>query len=180
MKQFLLLLLIVFVSTKNLRNLDDFNFESFYNELILKHNILRAKHNSPSLTRLDDLAELAKVTLDGCIAAGTLVHSGTSYNGQWMGQNLHLSSYPPTADSVLNGWYTKEEKNYDYDTGKSANGGVVGHFTQVVWKSSKQIGCAVKTGAWGNYANSYYVCCNYFPGGNWVGEETQNVERPSS
>lgn len=180
MKQILLLLLIVFVSTKNLRDLATFDFESFYNELILKHNVLRAKHNSGPLTRFDDLAELAKVTLDGCIAAGTLVHSGTSYNGQWMGQNLALSSYTATADSVLNGWYYKEEVNYDYDTGKSANGGVVGHFTQVVWKSSKQIGCAVKTGQWKSYPNSYYVCCNYFPGGNYIGQETKNVERPTS
>ena len=180
MNKILILLLIAFISSKNLRNLATFDFETFYNQLIMKHNTLRAKHSSGPLKRLDDIAELAEVTIDGCIAAKTLVHSGTSYNGKWMGQNLYVSTGAPTADSVLQGWYTEEEVNYDYSTGKSKNGGVVGHFTQVVWKGSEQIGCAVKQGAWRNYANSYYVCCNYFPGGNIVGSETKNVLKPTS
>ena len=179
MNKILIFLLIVFTSAKNLRNLADFDWTTVYNEIILKHNALRAKHNAVALTKLDDLAELAETTLQGCVDAGTLVHSGTSYKGKWMGQNLHLSSYPTTAESVLDGWYTSEEVNYDYDTG-SSKGGVIGHFTQVVWKGSKQIGCNYKVGPWRNFPNSYYVCCNYFPGGNIIGYYTQNVERPTS
>ena len=34
------------------------------------------------------------------------------------------------------------EGQYDFDTGKSKNGGVVGHFTQMVWDTSIQLGCA--------------------------------------
>ena len=180
MNKIIIILLITVISSKNLRNLASFDFESFYNELIMNHNTLRSKHNAGALKKLDDIAALAEVTLDGCIEARTLVHSGTSYNGKWMGQNLHVSSYAPTASSVLNGWYTKEEVNYDYDTGESKNGGVIGHFTQVVWKGSNQIGCAVKQGTWSSYANSYFVCCNYFPGGNIIGYYKQNVEKPSS
>jgi uncharacterized protein YkwD len=181
MNKILLLLLIAIVSCKNLRDLAGYDFNTFYAELITKHNTLRAKHNSPALTKLDDIAKLAETTLDGCVKAGTLVHSGNTYKNQWLGQNLYVcgGTYP-TADSVLNSWYTNEEKNYDYDKGTSKNGGVTGHFTQVVWKGSKQIGCAVTQGNWSGFKNSYYVCCNYFPGGNMAGAYTKNVDKPSS
>ena len=40
-------------------------------------------------------------------------------------------------------WYEEvTEGQYDFDTGKSKNQGVVGHFTQMVWDTSIQLGCA--------------------------------------
>ena len=181
MNKILLFVLIALVSCKNLRDLATFDFDTFYSDLITKHNTLRAKHNSAALTKLDDIATLAKTTLDGCIKAGNLVHSGNTYKNQWLGQNLYVcGGTVPTADGVLDSWYTKEEKNYDYDKGASKNGGTIGHFTQVVWKGSKQIGCAVAQGTWSGFKNSYFVCCNYFPGGNMVGAYTKNVDKPKS
>ena len=41
---------------------------------------------------------------------------------------------------VVKNWHD-EEKNYDWGTGKSANGKVIGHFTQVVWKKATKLGC---------------------------------------
>ena len=181
MNKILLVVLVAIISCNNLRNLATFDFDTFYNELIVKHNSIRVKHNSGALTKLDDIAALAQVTANGCVEAGGLVHSGNSYNNQWLGQNLYVcGGMTPTADSVLEGWYTEEEVNYDYNTGTSKNGGVIGHFTQVVWKNSKQIGCAIAQGNWSGYRNSYYVCCNYFPGGNILGQYTKNVDKPSS
>ena len=46
-----------------------------------------------------------------------------------------------------------------------------GHFTQLVWKGSKQIGC----GASCNNSNKCYVTCNYYPPGNYIGQFTSNV-----
>lgn len=40
-----------------------------------------------------------------------------------------------------------------------------GHYTQVVWKYTKEVGCGcakAKSGA-------YYLVCNYDPAGNWYG-----------
>ena len=181
MNKFLLIVLLAFVSSENLRGLATFDFNTFYTSLVTKHNTLRKKHNSPALTKLADIAKLAQTTANGCVKQGTLVHSGNTYKNQWLGQNLYLcGGSTPTADGVLNSWYTNEEKNYDYSTGTSKNGGTIGHFTQVVWKSSKQIGCAVATGTWAGFQNSYFVCCNYFPGGNMSGAYTKNVAKPTS
>jgi len=72
---------------------------------------------------------------------------------------------------------------------------VLSHFTQVVWKATTQVGCAVKQckglldpkiqGLVGGSSNStsdlnrldgtYYVCL-YNPPGNVVGEEKDNVQ----
>ena len=180
MNKFLLIFLIALVSSQNLRGLESFNWSTFYTNLVKKHNALRKKHKSTALTKLADIAKLAQTTVNGCVKKGTLIHSGNSYKNQWLGQNLYVSGGVPTPDGVLKSWYTNEQVNYDYNKGESKNGGTIGHFTQVVWKNSKQIGCAYGTGTWSGYKNSYFICCNYFPGGNVKGAYTKNVAKPSS
>ena len=181
MNKIIAILLLAIATCSNLRNLASFNFDTFYTELVNRHNVLRKKHSAGSLTKLADIAKLAQVTADKCKAAQTLQHSGTSYNGQWMGQNLYvIGGAAPTGAGVADSWYS-ENKDYDYATGKgkTANA-MIGHFTQLVWKASKQIGCAVATGTWSGYNPSYFVCCNYFPGGNVQGQYTTNVAKPTS
>lgn len=48
-----------------------------------------------------------------------------------------------------------------------------GHFTQVVWKESKQLGVAfAKSGG------KVVVVANYFPAGNMIGSFAENVPPP--
>lgn len=56
-----------------------------------------------------------------------------------------------------------------------------GHFTQLVWKSTKKIGCAWNTvGCKSNGMNFYKLVCEYDPPGNMVGGThfKDNVPRP--
>ena len=181
MNKIIAIILLALATCNNLRNLANFDFSTFYTNLVNRHNELRKKHNAGALTKLADIATLAQETADKCKSAGGLQHSGNSYNGQWMGQNLYvMGGATPTGAQVADSWYS-ENKDYNYDTGKAkTNGAVIGHFTQLVWKASKQIGCAVAIGSWSGYNPSYYVCCNYFPGGNVLGQYTTNVAKPTS
>jgi uncharacterized protein YkwD len=179
MNKIILALLIAIVSCSNLRNLAAFDFNTFYTDLVDKHNALRKKHSAGSLVKLEAIAKLAQKTVDNCKSQGDLIHSGLTYNDQPLGQNLYLSVGAPTASAVADSWYS-ENKNYNYATGKSKNNGVIGHFTQLVWKSSKKIGCAVAVGTWKGYKNSYFVGCNYYPAGNYANEYTKNVGKPIS
>ena len=55
-------------------------------------------------------------------------------------------------------WYD-EIKDYNFKTGKST--GVTGHFTQLIWKDSREVGFGVAFNG-----HSVYTVANYFPGGN--------------
>jgi len=56
---------------------------------------------------------------------------------------------------------------------------VASHFTQMVWKSSTQVGCAVQDCS-GIFASSFglahFYVCEYSPQGNVIGDFAQNVQ----
>lgn len=70
-----------------------------------------------------------------------------------------------TPERVVALW-GEEEKFYDYESNSCADGEVCGHYTQVVWKDTLAVGCAVP-----RCENSEIWVCNYDPPGNWVGEK---------
>ncbi|QRN92792.1 hypothetical protein JRI60_26645 [Archangium violaceum] len=98
------------------------------------------------------------------------------------GENLHWSgtsqAAPPTATDAALGatksWYD-EVSRYNF-----ANGGftaATGHFTQLVWKSTTSVGCAVYNLKGSRWLETYVVC-NYQPSGNYQGQFPQNVLPP--
>ena len=75
-----------------------------------------------------------------------------------------FSSTPLTDASV--GWY-EEIKDYRYSKIKMRRiGPPIGHYTQMVWKSTKKVGIAYAISKKG----SVYVVARYFPSGNVIGE----------
>ena len=87
-----------------------------------------------------------------------------------MQHSTHDASITLNGAAAVDSWYD-EIKDYDFKKGKSKNGGVVGHFTQLVWKDSTQLGIGVAKSA----KNSIYVVANYHPGGNFNSNELNNV-----
>ncbi len=68
----------------------------------------------------------------------------------------------------------------DYDFKKPGYSDKTGHFTQIVWKSTKKVGCA-RCGGKGSKWYETYVVCDYSPSGNIVGDNNiyfeQNVSK---
>ena len=64
-------------------------------------------------------------------------------------------------------WYD-EIKDYDYD--KPCFGMSTGHFTQVVWKSTTEVGCGIAIGN-----GKILGVAQYSPPGNYQGQFPQNV-----
>ncbi|XP_029352836.1 serotriflin-like [Echeneis naucrates] len=79
------------------------------------------------------------------------------------GENLYMASYKNTWANAIQSWYD-EVKDWRYGMG-SINGGVVGHFTQLVWYRSNQIGCALAHCPNSKY--KYFYVCHYCPPGNY-------------
>jgi len=64
---------------------------------------------------------------------------------------------------VVDSW-GNEIENYNYEDNSCS--GVCGHYTQIVWATTKKVGCAkIKCDG-----NDIWVC-NYDPPGNWVGQK---------
>jgi pathogenesis-related protein 1 len=82
------------------------------------------------------------------------------------GENLFLgtSGYFKAKD-VVDAW-ASEKADYNYNRNKCKPGKMCGHYTQIVWQTTKKVGCA-KIECNGN---DIWVC-NYDPPGNWVGEK---------
>lgn len=107
------------------------------------HNSARALHHAPPLTWNDTLAVAALKWANNC----QWMHSGSSLfpKDYVYGENLYAATIPtpPTTMIEVVAAYTDEEALYDY-----ANPGysdATGHFTQVVWKNTQQVGCAIIT-----------------------------------
>ncbi|KAF7723030.1 hypothetical protein EC973_002406 [Apophysomyces ossiformis] len=121
------------------------------------HNKYRADHSAPALKWSNTLANYAQNWSDRCV----FKHSYGKY-----GENLAYgySSW----NEAITAWYD-EYKLYNYNN--PGFSGKTGHFTQIVWKGTTEIGCGVTDCP--NLGPLY--TCSYNPPGNVEGQYQQNV-----
>ncbi|KAG0587244.1 hypothetical protein KC19_2G151000 [Ceratodon purpureus] len=126
------------------------------------HNAARSKVGVPALKWNANLAayalNYANSQKSKCIP---LTHSRGPY-----GENLFWGSGKPwTPNDAVTLW-VNEGKDYKYSTNSCNTGKVCGHYTQVVWKKTTDVGCASVL----CNDKSVYIICSYNPPGNYVGQ----------
>ena len=67
--------------------------------------------------------------------------------------------------AVVEAWVS-EKADYHYDTNSCNEGKMCGHYTQVVWGQTREVGCGMKVCP----DNAQVWVCNYRPAGNVVGQ----------
>lgn len=126
--------------------------------LLNAHNGSRDKHCVPALTWSAQLAATAQAWVNRC-TRDPLYPSLFAHDPQrgWTGENL---AWGPslTAQQAQELWY-KEISNYNFAAPVYSS--AVGHFTQLVWRSTTQIGCAMAT-----CGGTVLWSCRYSPPGN--------------
>jgi uncharacterized protein YkwD len=130
------------------------------------HNRVRARLKIAPLEWSPELARFAQKWADKLARRGCdLQHRPrTGPDAQRHGENIFaISGAPATADTVVDAW-AAEAEFYDARTNRCK--GVCGHYTQVVWRASKRVGCGMAT--CGDDIEVWV--CNYDPRGNWNGE----------
>jgi len=135
---------------------------SFEEAYLTPQNNIRVQKGASAYTWNNTLAEYAQTVANTCV----FKHSGGPY-----GENLSAGTHPFTPGAGIQLWLN-EEPQYD------PNDPVPSHYTQVVWKGSKQVGCAVTTCSdlVDAFSNADYYVCEYYPAGNVIGEFPENVE----
>jgi hypothetical protein len=78
----------------------------------------------------------------------------------YIGENIFGGGGPATAKQAVDSW-ASEKANFTYPTGCS---GICGHYTQIVWRTSTNVGCALQVCPGLAYGNT--IVCDYGPGGN--------------
>ncbi|KFV70905.1 Cysteine-rich secretory protein 2, partial [Dryobates pubescens] len=79
------------------------------------------------------------------------------------GENLFMSSAPFPWSDAIQSWYD-EVNVFEYGVGEKTPGAVFGHYTQLIWYNSYQIGCAIAYCPMNRF--NYFYVCQYCPSGN--------------
>jgi pathogenesis-related protein 1 len=122
------------------------------------HNAVRARTGVPSLNWSTVLASKAQDWANTLLARRQFRHRpDTPY-----GENLfEITGDTASPGSVVKTW-AAQAANYNYRTNSCR--GVCGHYMQVIWSDTKEVGCGVARGR----GREVWVC-NYNPPGNVVG-----------
>jgi glioma pathogenesis-related protein 2 len=127
--------------------------------LLDTHNAYRAKHCVPLLTWSPEVAATAQVWANRCV----FDHDYHSDFGENLAWGTQLSAH-----EAVQLWY-EEIGEYNY---ASPGFGPAGHFTQVIWRGSRQLGCGKAI-----CGRDVYWVCRYSPAGNYDSEFAANVPR---
>ncbi|KAI4367156.1 hypothetical protein MLD38_022924 [Melastoma candidum] len=129
-------------------------------DYVAAHNAARQAVGVGPITWNENVAAYARNYAAQRAGDCRLVHSGGPY-----GENIAWSSADLSGVAAVNMW-VGEKPYYDYASNTCAQGKVCGHYTQVVWRNSVQLGCAKVRCATGGT----FIICNYNPPGNYVGQ----------
>lgn len=152
----------------------DYKFDciNFINEAFDSHNECRRRHGFDPLTQNTEIGFIAQQYANQMARTGRIAHSDNKFMDQDLGENVYSFDFRDpsmTGKKITNDWYNEI---YGYKFMGPQYG--TGHFTQLIWKSSKEVGFGI---ALSNNGRAYFVA-NYFPCGNLIGKFSQNVNQP--
>ena len=145
----------------------------FANMVLAVHNRERAAVGVPPLVWSDKLAADAKPYAEHLLTTAELEHpsqewvdahpnSVPGYEGENLAWRGNTTTVPIA--QMQQGWIS-EKNNYHGEPG-DFNG--VGHYTQMVWRDTKEVGCAAASG--GPHGRDV-LDCRYSPVGNILGQK---------
>lgn len=137
-------------------------------QFLRTHNRARAAKNIPPLVWDSELASFADKWAKELAKTCKLTHTQDRSYGENLAQNWGSETYKPKR--VVNNWLN-EEANFDYAT-NTCKQGSCGHYTQVVWRDTKRLGCSYALCLNpGSYKLSGIYVCEYAPPGNYRGQK---------
>lgn len=134
--------------------------------LLALHNQARSSVGAPALVWDATLAEGAAGWAARLGDSGMLEHSGAEDLGEnlWMGTADYYS-----LDAMVGGW-TEEQRDFRPgrfpDVSRSGDWSAVGHYTQMIWRDTRAVGCGLYHGRQWDV-----LVCRYSPAGNVMGDQ---------
>ena len=134
-------------------------------QILAVHNQERAEVGVAPLTWNDQLAADAAIWAEHLAELNVLQHSTTDD-----GENLWAGTRDAYSYADMAQTFADEKAYYSYGTfpNVSTNGDwkSVGHYTQMIWGNTTEVGCAKASNA-----EMDFLVCRYSPPGNYVNEK---------
>jgi uncharacterized protein YkwD len=130
-------------------------------ELLSAHNEARARAGVPPLTWSTFLEAVARQWAESLLSSGKFEHQQYSPYGENL---FEVRGALFSGAKVVETW-VNESRDYNAKTNTCRAGAVCGHYTQVIWRNTREVGCAVARGQ-----NREVWVCEYSPPGNYVGQ----------
>jgi hypothetical protein len=138
--------------------------EGFAGRVLAAHNGERERLGVRALVWNERLADDAQAWAQTLARRGRMEHAHDTGQGEnlWVG-TAGFYSY----EQMVGGWLA-EKADYRHGTFPkvSRNGRAVGHYTQMVWRGTTQVGCGLASAG-----GQDFLVCRYSPPGNWVGQQ---------
>jgi pathogenesis-related protein 1 len=128
-------------------------------EILNEHNAVRDDLRLPPLQWSEELAAISQKWANTLLKQRRFdLDPNTPF-----GENLFMISGGSASPAAVVRQWASESHNYDH--GSNSCSGICGHYTQLVWRRTRRVGCAVAKGA----GREIWVC-SYDPPGNVVGQ----------
>jgi pathogenesis-related protein 1 len=146
-------------------------------EMVDAHNRWRKTVGAPAIAYSTELAASAQEWANHLQHSNQCKMQHSKPNGQY-GENLYWASAIEWSNGkrelqqvspkmVVDSWGS-EVSDYNYMSNNCIKGKMCGHYTQVIWKSTTTVGCAI---AVCEDSREQVWVCQYQPPGNWVGQK---------
>ncbi|XP_053664472.1 uncharacterized protein LOC128713635 [Anopheles marshallii] len=160
-------------SQSSLRGSTPSLYTEFERECLKAHNEYRARHGVLPLKLSKRLCRFAEEWAKVIAARGVLVHRSNSAYGEnifcsWSSSITAGSSMIVSGREPVENWYSEIDLHV---FGKEPATLKTGHFSQVVWKDSRELGVGLAR----NRSGQVFVVANYDPPGNYIGSFAKNV-----
>lgn len=138
------------------------------NRLLAAHNRERAAMGVPPLVWDGKLEANARAWATELARTGRFEHARQDDQGENITKGTR-GGYTP--EEMVRTWIAERAQYrrgaFPY-VSKTGNWTDVGHYTQLIWRTSRRVGCAIAANA-----RHDYLVCRYDPPGNWMGEDPQ-------
>ncbi|MCW6036675.1 pathogenesis-related family 1 protein [Spirulina subsalsa FACHB-351] len=142
-------------------NVYDLDSRAGIEQMLNAHNQWRSQVGVPPLRWSAQLSRYAQEWADHLLATNQFEHRSDSLYGE----NLAMSSGQQMSPQRVVDLWGEEIKDYNYQQNSCTPGEMCGHYTQIVWKTTTEVGCAVA-----RQGRREVWVCNYNPPGNYVGQ----------
>lgn len=141
----------------------------FNQRLLGAQNVQRAAAGVPPLQWNEQLASDAKGWANELAATGRFEHSPDEPGKAPEGENLWAGTPRAYSPEAMVGLWAIEKKDYRPgvfpNNSKSGDVENVGHYTQMIWRNTHEVGCATAMGR-----DEEFLVCRYSTAGNVYGE----------